>query len=115
MWDIQLVVSVCVCWLGFSILWYFYNKIHYPFIRVIDFDKRMGYVELLISHNMNKVPIRLHSVSQTFYFEGYEYFWSAEHDNPNEVFTLCINKKGRLKEVFRVDFTNHKIEIEHAV
>ncbi len=113
--NIEVISSIILLWVGLFALWYFYKRIHYPFIRLLEFDKSAKTVQLLLTHHMNRVPMWLTSSDQAFEFENHEYLWTSVPNSDNQVYILSINKNGRFKEIFRIDFINHKIELEHAI
>lgn len=112
--DVPALAGVAILWMVVTILFYLYNNVLHPLVKVNSIDKLSKTVHLTISHNLDRFNIQLDSHPKTFEFEAVKYYWVAKHDDPNEVYTLNVEKKGRLKELLRIDFTN-QITTQYAI
>lgn len=94
-----------------ALIWYTFEKLAHPRVRVLEVDAKAQHVHILILDNMNQLHVNLYGVRNNFEFENIKYYWNPLEKHPNEVFALCIEKDKRLVEILRIDFTSKDIKI----
>lgn len=111
---INLIAGLTVLWIVFTIIYWIYNNIFNPIIRIIDVDQDHKVVLVRFTKNFNHVTVRLTPMAEMIEFEGDRYYWAPNIDSPNEAYFLSVEKAGRSKEILSIDFTNQNV-YQHAI
>lgn len=99
---------VLISFLGWRLI---YKAFAIPSVRIIELDAINTHVHLLIIHNLDKCHVHLYGASHKFEFEDITYYWTPVKRHANEVYSLCIDRKGRMQELIKVDFTSKDVKV----
>lgn len=109
--NINTIGGVALLVLALIIITRIANLITKPSVRILYIDASKRHLQILISHHRSQFPMHLGIGPDHFEFEGFSYYWAPVKRESHEVYTLCIDKGGKMVELLRIDFTAKDIKI----